>query len=50
MENGNTAANLESLDWDLLEESRLQTKPSNFQKGSIGDIDIPTAHLVLKTR
>ena len=50
MEDSNTAANLESLGWDSLEERRLQTKLSIFQKGRLGDIDIPTAHLVLKTR
>ena len=32
MENGNTAANLESLGWVSLEERRLQTKLSIFQK------------------
>ena len=50
MENGNSAANLKSLGWDTLEERRLQTKLSIFQKGRLGDIDIPTDHLVLKTR
>ena len=50
MESGNSAANLKTLGWDTLEERRLQTKLSIFQKGRLGDIDIPTDHLILKTR
>ena len=50
MESSNSSANLKSLGWDTLEERRLQTKLSIFQKGRLGDIDIPTDHLVLKTR
>jgi len=33
MESGNSAANLKTLGWDTLEERRLQTKLSIFQKG-----------------
>ena len=39
-----------TLGWDTLEERRLRTKLTIFQKGRFGDIDIPTDHLALKTR
>ena len=50
MESGNTLINLKNLGWDTLEERRLQTKLTIFQKGRLGDIDIPTDHLILNTR
>ena len=50
METGNSQKNLETLGWDTLEERRLRTKLTIFQKGRLGDIDIPTDHLALKTR
>ena len=50
MEAGNTSKNLNSLGWDTLEERRLKTKLTIFQKGRLGDIDIPTDHLALVTR
>ena len=50
METGNTSKNLNSLGWDTLEERRLKTKLTIFQKGRLGDIDIPTDHLALVTR
>ena len=50
METGNTLINLNSLGWPTLEERRQQTKLNIFQKGRLGDIDIPTDHLILKQR
>ena len=50
METGNSQKNLETLGWDTLEERRLRTKLTIFQKGRCGEIDIPTDHLTLKTR
>ena len=50
METGNSLKNLETLGWDSLEERRLKTKLTIFQKGRLGDIEIPTDHLALKNR
>ena len=50
METGNPDRNLKSLGWETLEERRLQSKLTVFQKGRLGQIDIPTDHLILKTR
>ena len=50
METGNTLKNLNILGWDSLEERRLKTKLTIFQKGRLGEIDIPTDHLTLKSR
>ena len=50
MESGNSEINLNSLGWPTLEEKRQQTKINIFQKGRLGDIDIPTDHLILKGR
>ena len=50
METGNSLKNLETLGWDPLEERRLKTKLTIFQKGRLGNIHIPTNHLALKNR
>ena len=50
MESGNTKINLESLGWPTLEERRLQTKLTTFQKCRLGHIDLPTDHLAFTTR
>ena len=50
METGNSQKNLDSLGWDTLEERRLRTKLTVFHKGRLGTFDIPTDHLILKTR
>ena len=50
MESGNTKINLDKLNWPSLEERRLQTKLTIFQKARLNLIDIPTDHLVLNTR
>ena len=50
METGNSDRNVKSLGWETLEERRLQSKLTVFQKGRLGQIDIPTDHLILKTR
>ena len=50
METGNSQKNLESLGWETLEERRLRTKLTLFHKGRLGAFDIPTDHLILKTR
>ena len=50
METGNSQLNLDSLGWPTLEERRLQTKLTLFQKGRQNLIDIPTDHLKFKTR
>jgi len=50
METGNSQKNLESLGWETLEERRLRTKLTLFHKGKLGAFDIPTDHLILKTR
>ena len=42
MESGNTLINLKNLGWDTIEERRLQTKVTIFQKGRLGDIGILT--------
>ena len=47
MESGNTKTN---LGWPTLEERRLQTKLTTFQKCRLGHIDLPTDHLILKKR
>ncbi len=48
METGNTEFNLDSLEWPTLEERRLQTKLTLFQKARLKLIDIPTDHLTFK--
>ena len=50
METGNTKFNLDSLEWPTLEERRLQTKLTIFQKARLKLIDIPTDHLKFKSR
>ena len=50
METGNTEFNLDSLEWPTLEERRLQTKLTLFQKARLKLIDIPTDHLTFKSR
>ena len=50
METGNTKFNLDSLEWPTLEERRLQTKLTIFQKARLKLIDIPTDHLTFKNR
>ena len=50
MESGNTKLNLDMLDWDSLEERRLQTKLITFHKARLKIIDIPTDHLALRNR
>ena len=50
MESGNTKVNLGQLNWPTLEERRLQTKLSIFQKARLKQIDIPTDHLKFKSR
>ena len=50
METGNTKLNLDSLEWPTLEEKRLQTKLTIFQKARLKLIDIPTDHLKFKSR
>ena len=50
MESGNTLVNLEKLDWPTLEERRLQTKLTIFQKARLNLIDIPVKHLKQTTR
>ena len=47
---GNTKLNLDSLEWPTLEERRLQTKLTIFQKARLKLIDIPTDHLTFKNR
>ena len=50
MESGNTLVNLEKLNWPTLEERRLQTKLTIFQKARLELIDIPVNHLKQTTR
>ena len=45
METGNTKLNLDKLEWPTLEERRLQTKLTSFQKCRLKHIDVPTDHL-----
>ena len=50
LETGNTEFNLNELNWPSLEERRLQTKLGIFQKARLKQIDIPTDHLIFKSR
>ena len=50
MESGAHRFNLDLLGWPKLEERRLQTKLSLFQKARLNLIDIPTDHLAIKLR
>ena len=50
MQSGNTLVNLEKLNWPTLEERRLQTKLTIFQKARLNLIDIPVKHLKETTR
>ena len=50
MESGAHRFNLDLLGWPLLEEKRLQTRLTLFQKARLNLIDIPTDHLAIKTR
>ena len=50
METGNINLNLDTLEWPTLEERRLQTKFTLFQKARLTFIDIPTDHLTFKSR
>ena len=50
MESGAHRFNLDLLGWPLLEERRLQTRLTLFQKARLNLIDIPTDHLAIKTR
>ena len=50
LESGNTEFNLNQLNWPSLEERRLQTKLGIFQKARLKQIDIPTDHLIFKSR
>ena len=50
METGNSKLNLDKLEWPTLEERRLQTKLTTFQKCRLKHIDVPTDHLTFKTR
>ena len=50
-ETGNSKINLDRLEWPTLEERRLQTKLTIFQKARLNLIDIPIdEHLAKKTR
>ena len=48
MESGAHRFNLDLLGWPLLEERRLQTRLTLFQKARLNLIDIPTDHLAIK--
>ena len=50
MESGAHRFNLDLLEWPKLEERRLQTKLTLFQKARLNLIDIPTNHLAIKSR
>ena len=50
METGNTKLILDSLEWPTLEERRLQTKLTLFQKARLKLIDITADHLTFKSR
>ena len=50
METGNSEFNLNDLEWPKLEERRLQTKLTIFQKARLKLIDISTDHLKFKSR
>ena len=50
MESGAHRFNLDLLGWPKLEERRLQTKLTLFQKARLNLIDIPTDHLATKLR
>ena len=50
MESGAHRFNLNLLGWPLLEERRLQTRLTLFQKARLNLIDIPTDHLAIKHR
>ena len=50
METGNSKRNLDNLNWPPLEERRLKTKLTLFQKARLKLIDIPTDHLEFQKR
>ena len=50
MESGAHRFNLDLLGWPKLEERRLQTRLTLFQKARLNLIDIPTDHLAIKSR
>ena len=50
MESGAHRFNLDLLEWPKLEERRLQTRLTLFQKARLNLIDIPTNHLAIKSR
>ena len=49
-ETGNSEKNRKSLEWDTLEERRLQTKLTTFHKARLKLLEIPTDHLKFKDR